>query len=60
MDAGDAQLGFVQSDVMSYAYNGTNLFDGAKVDNASLPLQHFLHGAGTDRYPPDPEIKSVA
>ena len=24
MDAGDAQLGFVQSDVMSYAYNGTS------------------------------------
>lgn len=24
---GDAQLGFVQSDVMAYAYNGTNLFD---------------------------------
>ena len=24
---GDAQLGFAQSDVMAYAYNGTNLFD---------------------------------
>ena len=28
MDAGDVQLGFCQSDVMSYAYAGTNLFDG--------------------------------
>ena len=26
MDVGDAQLGLVQSDVMSYAYEGTNLF----------------------------------
>ena len=26
MDLGSYQLGFVQSDVMSYAYNGTNLF----------------------------------
>ena len=27
MAAGDIQLGFVQSDVMSYAYSGTNLFE---------------------------------
>lgn len=27
MEAGDAQLGFVQSDVMAYAYEGTNLFE---------------------------------
>ena len=27
MDMDYYQLGFVQSDVMSYAYNGTNLFD---------------------------------
>ena len=26
LDAGDVQLGFCQSDVMSYAYDGTNLF----------------------------------
>ena len=26
MDAGAVQLGFCQSDVMSYAYTGTNLF----------------------------------
>jgi len=26
MDIGDAQLGFVQNDVASYAYNGTNIF----------------------------------
>ena len=27
MEAGDAQIGFVQSDVMAYAYNGTRLFE---------------------------------
>ena len=33
MDMEGAQLGFVQSDVMSYAYSGTNLFaDFGKVD----------------------------
>ena len=26
VDAGEYDLGFVQSDVMSYAYSGTNLF----------------------------------
>ncbi len=29
MDVGDAQLGFVQNDVASYAYNGTNIFADA-------------------------------
>ena len=29
LSAGDVQLGFVQSDVMSYAYNGERLFDTA-------------------------------
>ncbi len=33
MDMGDDQLGFVQSDVMSYAYEGSNVFaDTGKVD----------------------------
>ena len=27
LEMGDAQLGFVQSDVMAYAYNGTRLFE---------------------------------
>ena len=35
MDMGNYQLGFVQSDVMSYAYEGTNLFDGMAVNNFS-------------------------
>ena len=29
MDLGDAQMGLVQSDVMAYAYSGTNLFENA-------------------------------
>ncbi len=32
MAANDVQLGFVQSDVMSYAYNGERLFDEAMTD----------------------------
>ncbi|MBQ3457216.1 MAG: C4-dicarboxylate ABC transporter substrate-binding protein, partial [Synergistaceae bacterium] len=34
MDDGDAQLGFVQSDVGAYAYKGTRLFDD-KITNFS-------------------------
>ncbi|MBQ6866051.1 MAG: hypothetical protein IJO15_04340, partial [Clostridia bacterium] len=35
---GDAQLGFVQSDVMAYAYNGSRLFeeDGAITDFSTV------------------------
>ena len=36
-----AQLGFVQSDVMSYAYNGERLFEG-------FPCS--VYGAGADRH----------
>ena len=35
MSLNTRQLGFVQSDVMSYAYEGTNLFEGAPVTNFS-------------------------
>ena len=58
MDAGDAQLGFVQSDVMSYAYNGTNLFDGAKVDNFSTVAALYMEQVQIVTL--DPDIKSVA
>ena len=49
MDLNTAQLGFVQSDVMSYAYNGERLFEG-------YARHRFLHGgcpvygAGPDRH----------
>ena len=36
MHADLAQLGFCQSDVMSYAFNGERLFDGAKIDDFSV------------------------
>ena len=42
MEAGDAQLGFVQSDVMAYAYNGTNLFDGSKIDTFSTVADLYM------------------
>ena len=58
MDAGDAQLGFVQSDVMSYAYQGTNLFEGAKVDNFSTVAALYMEQVQIVTL--DPEIKSVA
>ena len=32
----DAELAFCQSDVLSYAYNGTNLFEGAAYDGFSV------------------------
>ena len=35
MDMGYYQLGFVQSDVMSYAYDGTNLFEGNPIADFS-------------------------
>ena len=35
MDLNTAQLGFVQSDVMSYAYNGERLFEGYPVTDFS-------------------------
>ena len=58
MDAGDAQLGFVQSDVMSYAYQGTNRFEGAKVDNFSTVAALYMEQVQIVTL--DPEIKSVA
>lgn len=39
--AGNVQLGFVQSDVMSYAYNGERLFD-TKVDGFSVVAALYM------------------
>ncbi len=59
MDAGDAQLGFVQSDVMAYAYNGTNLFEEyGKVENFSTVAALYMEQVQIVTL--DPEIKSVA
>ena len=58
MDMNTRQLGFVQSDVMSYAYDGTNLFEG-------MPITHFstvaaLYMEQVQIVTCDPDIKSVA
>lgn len=59
MDVGDAQLGFVQSDVMAYAYNGSNLFEEyGKVDNFSTVAALYMEQVQIVTL--DPEIKTVA
>ena len=55
--AGAAQLGFVQSDVMSYAYSGTNLFD-APIDSFSAVAALYMEQVQIVTMNPD--IKTVA
>jgi len=57
MSGGDIQLGFVQSDVMSYAYSGTNLFS-EKVDGFSVAAALYMEQVQIITL--DPSIKSVA
>ena len=59
MDAGDAQLGFVQSDVMAYAYDGTNLFaESGKIDGFSTVAALYMEQVQIVTL--DPSIKTVA
>ena len=59
MDVGDAQLGRVQSDVMSYAYEGTNLFaEKGKIDSFSTVAALYMEQVQIVTL--DPSIKSVA
>lgn len=59
MDMEGAQLGFVQSDVMSYAYEGTNLFaDFGKVDCFSTVAALYMEQVQVVTC--DPSIKTVA
>ena len=59
MDAGDAQLGFVQSDVMAYAYEGTNLFaEAGKIDGFSTVAALYMEQVQIVTL--DPSIKTVA
>ena len=55
--AGDVQLGFVQSDVMSYAFNGERLFDSA-VTGFSVVAALYMEQAQI--VTTNPDIKSVA
>ena len=57
MASGDIQLGFVQSDVMSYAYSGTNLFT-EKVESFSTVAALYMEQVQIVTL--DPSIKSVA
>jgi len=58
MEAGDAQLGFVQSDVMAYAYNGTSLFEGAPVEGFSTVAALYMEQVQIVTL--DPSIQTVA
>lgn len=57
LTSGAVQLGFVQSDVMSYAYNGERLFEN-KVDNFSVVAALYMEQVQIATTNPD--IKSVA
>lgn len=59
MQAGDAQLGFVQSDVMAYAYQGIRNFEetGAITDFSTVAA---LYMEQVQIVTLDPEIKTVA
>ena len=59
LDAGDVQLGFCQSDVMSYAYDGTNLFaDTGAVGSFSVAAALYMEQVQIVTMNPD--IKTVA
>ena len=58
IEDGDAELAFCQSDVMAYAYAGTNLFDGAPVDCFSTMAA--LYQETVQIVTCDPDIKTVA
>lgn len=55
--AGDVQIAFVQSDVMSYAYNGERLFD-AKVEGFSVVASLYMEQVQI--VTTNPDIKTVA
>ena len=59
IDAGDYQLGTVQSDVMAYAWAGTRSFEAnGKID--SFRVVAGLYAEAVQLITMDPEIKSVA
>ena len=59
MDMGSYQLGFVQTDVMSYAYNGTNLFaEMGAISDFSTVAALYLEQVQIVTLNPD--IKTVA
>ena len=57
LEAGNADLAFCQSDVMAYAYNGTNLFN-TKIDGFSTVAALYMEQVQLVTVNPD--IKTVA
>ena len=58
LEDGNAELAFCQSDVEAYAYEGTNLFDGAPVTNFSTAAA--LYDEQVQIVTCNPDIKTVA
>ncbi len=58
LEDGDAELAFCQSDVLSYAYEGTNLFDGAPYTDFSIVAA--LYNEQVQIVTCDSSIKTVA
>jgi hypothetical protein len=58
LEDGDADIAFCQSDVLTYAYNGTNLFEGAQYDDFSVVAD--LYQEQVQIVTCDPDIKTVA
>ena len=57
LEVGNADLAFCQSDVMAYAYNGTNLFD-TKIDGFSTVAALYMEQVQIVTV--DPDIRTVA
>ena len=58
MAEGEADLGFVQSDVMAYAYDGTRLFEDEAVDDISVAAALYMEQVQI--VTTNPAIKTVA
>lgn len=58
MEDGNAELAFCQSDVMAYAYQGTNLFEGDPVECFSTV--GYLYDESVQIVTCNPDIKTVA
>lgn len=58
LEDGDADVAFCQSDVLAYAYDGTNLFEGAPYTDFSIVAD--LYQEQVQIVTCDPEIKTVA
>ena len=58
IDAGDADIAFCQGDVMAYAYDGINLFDGDPIDSFSTVAA--LYQEQVQIVTTNPDIKTVA